>query len=39
LNHKRYNGIIAFSGTAFSIIVPAVFAAMPIAMHIDGWLD
>lgn len=38
LNHSRYNGIIAFSGTAFSIIVPVVFALMPIAMITEGWL-
>jgi succinate dehydrogenase / fumarate reductase cytochrome b subunit len=31
LNHKRYNGFIAACGIAFSIIVPAVFAAMPLA--------
>ena len=33
LNHKRYNGFIAACGTAFSIIVPAVFAAMPLAFY------
>jgi len=31
LNHKRYNGFIAACGIAFSIIVPALFAAMPLA--------
>jgi succinate dehydrogenase / fumarate reductase cytochrome b subunit len=33
LNHKRYNGLIAFCGAAFSIIVPALFASMPISMY------
>lgn len=33
LNHKKYNGIINGAGIAFSIIVPLLFAAMPIAMH------
>ena len=33
LNHKRYNGLIAGCGIAFSVIVPAFFAAMPIAIH------
>lgn len=33
LNHVKYNGIIAFIGTAFSIVVPALFAAMPIAIY------
>lgn len=34
LNHVKYNGIIAFIGTAFSIVVPAVFAAIPIAIYL-----
>lgn len=33
LNHKKYNGIINGAGIAFSIIVPLLFAAMPVAMH------
>ncbi|HEX2616045.1 MAG TPA: succinate dehydrogenase cytochrome b subunit, partial [Flavobacteriales bacterium] len=37
LNHKRYNGLITASGTAFSIIVPTVFALMPISIHL-GWI-
>jgi succinate dehydrogenase / fumarate reductase cytochrome b subunit len=32
LNHLKYNGIISFVGTAFSIIVPILFALMPIAI-------
>ncbi len=38
INHKRYNGFIALCGTAFSIIVPALFASMPISMYL-GWID
>lgn len=38
LNHKRYNGFIALCGTAFSIIVPTLFALMPISMHL-GWIQ
>ena len=37
LNHKRYNPIIAAVGTAFSIIVPLVFALMPVSMFLD-WI-
>jgi succinate dehydrogenase / fumarate reductase cytochrome b subunit len=33
LNHAKYNGIISFVGTAFSIIVPLIFALMPIAVY------
>jgi len=33
LNHIKYNGVIAFVGTAFSIIVPIIFALMPIAIY------
>ena len=38
LNHKRYNGFIALCGTAFSIIVPTLFAAMPISMYFK-WIQ
>jgi succinate dehydrogenase / fumarate reductase cytochrome b subunit len=38
LNHKRYNGLIAFCGTAFSIIVPALFALMPVSMYFK-WIQ
>lgn len=38
LNHKRYNPIIAACGTAFSIIVPALFALMPISIYL-GWIQ
>lgn len=37
INHKRYNAIIAACGTAFSIVVPTLFAAMPISVHM-GWV-
>lgn len=37
LNHVKYNGVIAFVGTAFAIIVPTIFALMPIAMYC-GWV-
>ena len=33
LNHKRYNGFIAFCGTAFSLIVPTIFALMPVSIY------
>jgi succinate dehydrogenase / fumarate reductase, cytochrome b subunit len=36
-NHHKYNHIIALSGDAFSIIVPIIFALMPIAMYF-GWV-
>lgn len=33
LNHQKYNGVISFVGIAFSIIVPVIFALMPIAIY------
>ncbi|MEZ4799761.1 MAG: succinate dehydrogenase cytochrome b subunit [Flavobacteriales bacterium] len=33
-NHGKYKGIIAITGDAFSVIIPAIFAAMPIAMYL-----
>lgn len=33
LNHVKYNGTISFIGAAFSIIVPIIFALMPIAIY------
>lgn len=35
LNHVKYNGIIRFVGVAFSIIVPFLFALIPILMYLD----
>lgn len=34
-NHPKYNRAITICGTAFSIIVPLIFAAMPIAMYFE----
>lgn len=34
LNHVKYNGIIATVGTAFAIIVPLLFALMPITIFL-----
>lgn len=38
LGTHRYKGIIKFVGVAFSIIVPFVFAMMPIAFYLH-WLE
>ncbi|MGC4020829.1 MAG: succinate dehydrogenase cytochrome b subunit [Cyclobacteriaceae bacterium] len=38
LNHLKYNGIISFVGTAFSVIVPLIFALMPIAIYLK-WIN
>jgi succinate dehydrogenase / fumarate reductase, cytochrome b subunit len=35
LNHVKYNGAISFVGRAFAIIVPALFALIPIWMYLD----
>jgi succinate dehydrogenase / fumarate reductase cytochrome b subunit len=35
LNHKKYNPAIAFVGKAFAIIVPALFALIPILMFLN----
>jgi succinate dehydrogenase / fumarate reductase cytochrome b subunit len=37
LNHPKYTPCIKFCGAAFSIIVPLIFAAMPISMYM-GWI-
>ncbi len=34
LNHVKYNGVITIAGTAFSIIVPLLFALMPITIYL-----
>lgn len=34
LNHKKYTPLIKQVGLVFSIVVPAIFAAMPICMHL-----
>ncbi len=33
LNHPKYNGLIKTTGTLFSIIIPLIFALMPLAMY------
>lgn len=35
MNHLKYNGLIAFVGKAFAIVVPALFALIPIWMFLD----
>jgi len=35
LNHIKYNGVIKFVGVAFAIIVPALFALIPIYMYFN----
>jgi succinate dehydrogenase / fumarate reductase, cytochrome b subunit len=35
LNHVKYNGLIKVTGVAFSIIVPALFAMIPIVMYLN----
>jgi succinate dehydrogenase / fumarate reductase cytochrome b subunit len=37
LYHVKYNGAIKMVGLAFSVIVPIVFALMPISMYL-GWV-
>ncbi len=38
INHKRYTPIIKALGMAFSIIVPLIFALMPVAFYMD-WIN
>ena len=37
LNSTKYNGLISSCGVVFSIVVPVLFAAMPVAMYL-GWV-
>jgi succinate dehydrogenase / fumarate reductase, cytochrome b subunit len=37
LNHKKYTPLIKTAGTTFSIIVPLVFALMPVSIYL-GWI-
>lgn len=37
LYHVKYNGAIKFVGVAFSIVVPILFALMPISIYL-GWV-
>ena len=38
LNHLKYNKTITFVGTAFSIVVPFIFAMMPISIYFK-WIQ
>lgn len=38
INHMRYNPIIGATGVAFSIIVPALFALMPVSVYFK-WIQ
>jgi succinate dehydrogenase / fumarate reductase, cytochrome b subunit len=35
INHKKYTPAIKKTGIAFSILIPLMFAAMPVALHFD----
>ncbi|MEX2232699.1 MAG: succinate dehydrogenase cytochrome b subunit [Cyclobacteriaceae bacterium] len=35
LNHVKYNPVIRFVGVAFAVVVPALFALIPIYMYIN----
>ncbi len=35
LNHLKYNPVIHFAGKAFAIVVPALFAWIPVAMYFN----
>jgi succinate dehydrogenase / fumarate reductase cytochrome b subunit len=37
-NHKKYTPLIKFVGAAYSIIIPLVFALMPVAIYM-GWVN
>lgn len=37
INHKKYTPMIKFLGAAFSIIVPLIFALMPVSMFME-WI-
>lgn len=34
LNHKKYNGLISFVGKAFAIVVPLLFAIIPVVIYL-----
>ena len=36
LNHKKYTPLIHWIGAAYSVIVPLLFALIPIVMHLRG---
>lgn len=35
LNHKKYNGLISFLGKAFAIVVPLLFAIIPVMIYLN----
>jgi succinate dehydrogenase / fumarate reductase cytochrome b subunit len=35
LNHLKYNGVIGVIGKAFSVIVPLLFAWIPVSMYFN----
>jgi succinate dehydrogenase / fumarate reductase, cytochrome b subunit len=35
LNHKKYNGLISFVGKAFAIVVPLLFAIIPVMIYLN----
>ena len=37
INHKKYTPLIHKLGLGFSILIPAIFAAMPVSMYM-GWI-
>jgi len=37
INHKKYTPLIKKVGVTFSILIPLIFALMPLAMHF-GWI-
>jgi succinate dehydrogenase / fumarate reductase cytochrome b subunit len=34
LNHKKYNGLISFVGKAFAVVVPLLFAIIPVVIYL-----
>jgi succinate dehydrogenase / fumarate reductase, cytochrome b subunit len=36
-NYSKYKSSIAFAGDLFSVIIPAIFAAMPVSMYME-WI-
>lgn len=38
INHKKYTPIIRLVGAAYSIIIPLIFALMPVAFYM-GWVN
>ncbi len=37
LNYTKYTQAIVFAGDAFSVVIPTIFAAMPVSMYL-GWI-